>query len=97
MSATKNPVMRISGQFLDPLDLTGPNTLESILFLRTVSVKFYPIRSASRNSMTAAIKHAFLSDSNPTPTDVAKALATSFAPIPHAIRNSRIPLRMMIH
>lgn len=95
--ASKKPVMSISGPFAEPLGSLGSNMLTLITFLRTVSVTEPPSRRAPANSKMAAIIQATGRVMEPAPTDVAKAFATSFAPIPHAIRKARVRPTTTIH
>ena len=53
-----------------------------------VSVTSPPARNAPANSKMQAINSAVFKEIAPDPTDVPKAFATSFAPIPHAMMNS---------
>jgi len=57
----------------------------STMPLRTVSDTCEPTRKAPANSRRAARITARRSVSAPEPTDVPMALATSFAPMPHAM------------
>jgi hypothetical protein len=55
------------------------------------------MKRAPENSQTAARGIACFILRAPDPTDVAKALATSFAPIPYAAQKAKIPPRATIH
>ena len=62
----------------------------STIPFRIVDVTSPPAKKAPRNSKMAAIITACLSVRALEPTDVPMALATSFAPMPHAIKKPRI-------
>lgn len=61
----------------------------SAIFLRTVSVTLEPKSKAPRNSKIPATMTACVSVSALAPTEVAKAFATSLAPIPYAVKKAR--------
>ena len=63
---------------------------------RTVDVTSPPAKNAPENSNIHAIKIAVLNVIAPDPTEVPIALATSFAPIPHAIINPAIAVSIRI-
>jgi len=67
----------------------------STMPLRIVDVTAPPASTAPRNSKTAATRIAWRMVSALEPTDVAIALATSFAPIPHAMKRPNTAARAM--
>ena len=69
---------------------------ETIFFL-TVSVTRDPNKKAPKNSKTAAIQTAWNTVKDLAPTEVAKAFATSLAPIPNAVKKDAIHPNTKIH
>ena len=61
-----------------------------------VSVTSPPARNAPANSKMQAINSAVFKEIAPDPTDVPKAFATSFAPIPHAMMKPKIQAKIII-
>merc|ERR1719453_381425 len=62
------------------------NTSSSAMPLRMVLTTSPPRKVAPTNSMTTAMTHACLTVRALEPTEVANALATSFAPMPNAAK-----------
>mmetsp|Transcript_3490 Transcript_3490/g.6199 ORF Transcript_3490/g.6199 Transcript_3490/m.6199 type:complete len:259 (+) Transcript_3490:1757-2533(+) len=90
--AAKLPIMSTSGPLNTPMDrLLGSKYLMLMIPERTVPVTCAPSRTAPENSKIAARIHAPISEMEPAPTDVAKAFATSLAPIPQAMKNAKRP------
>jgi hypothetical protein len=57
---------------------------------RIVPVTLAPSKRAPANSKMAAAMTAFLNDKDFAATEDAKALATSFAPMPNAMMNPKL-------
>merc|ERR1719453_2909096 len=85
----KQPYMRSGG--------LSRKASSSAMPLRMVFTTSPPRKVAPMNSMTTAMAHAWRMVSAFEPTDVAKALATSLAPMPKAAKKAERPPRTTSH
>ena len=85
----RQPNMRTSG--------SSTKQVTSAMLLRIVRVTCEPISTAPASSKMTASTHAWRTVMAREPTLVAKALATSFAPMPNAAKKAAIPPSVTIH